>query len=245
MADVVLYQFAGDAHTESGSPFCVKVHRALAYKGIAYTPRTVDPATLRRINPGVGKVPVLEVGAERIADSTAIVDWLDSHHPDPPLRPADPRQRALDRFLEDWADESLYWYAVSVRWRVDTNFRAFARGAFASLPPGLATVVPRLLRRAVLRQLVAQGLGRLPLERVWSQLDTLLDALATWLDDRPFLLGDRLHACDLAVFGPLRQLALPTLPETAARVRRHDVLVAWLSRVDEATRGTHTVPFTP
>jgi maleylacetoacetate isomerase len=42
-----------------------------------------------------GFVPMLEAGGERLTQSLAIVAWLDSHFPEPPLRAGDPKVLAL------------------------------------------------------------------------------------------------------------------------------------------------------
>ncbi len=49
------------------------------------------------VNPQ-GLVPALEVGpGQLLAQSVAIVEWLEETHPEPPLLPADPLQRAAVR----------------------------------------------------------------------------------------------------------------------------------------------------
>lgn len=244
MTEIVLHQFAGDTGVESGSPFCVKVHRALAFKGVPYQTRNVGaPGALKRLNPGVCKVPVIEAEGALIADSTAIIDWLEARHPEPALRPAEPRARALDRLIEDWADESLYWFAVYARWAIDTNFEPFARRAFAGLPPVVRRLVPRMARKQALGMLHGHGLGRQPLDRVLAALREHLETLEQLMEGAPFLTGEALAACDLAAFGPLRAMAIETHPETAALVRASGGVMAWLRRVDRATTGEHTVPF--
>jgi glutathione S-transferase len=47
-------------------------------------------------------VPVLETADEVVADSAAILAWLDARHPEPPLWPADPAQRAVTDIAIDW-----------------------------------------------------------------------------------------------------------------------------------------------
>ncbi|HKE16326.1 MAG TPA: glutathione S-transferase family protein, partial [Kofleriaceae bacterium] len=113
MPDVVLHQW-------EISPFCRKVRKVLALKGVAY--RTVEYNGLRargaaRLSPA-GKLPVLDYDGERIQDSSAICDFLDGKHPSPALVPADPEARALAHVLEDWADESLYFVEVYLRFAI-------------------------------------------------------------------------------------------------------------------------------
>lgn len=52
----------------------------------------------RRVNPQ-GLVPALRVGVHVIAQSTAIVEYLEEVHPNPPLLPKSPEDRALVRSM--------------------------------------------------------------------------------------------------------------------------------------------------
>ncbi len=243
MADILLYQFEGDTGVESASPFCVKVHRLLGFKALAYEVKTVgSPAEMKSINPLAGKVPVLEYDGKLLTDSTRIFAFIEEHHPDPPVLPADAHERGQCALLEDWADESLYWFAVYQRWAVDSNFEPFCRRAFAKMPLPLRWFVPSMIRKQVRRDLHGQGLGRQPLATVLEMLEQHLGMLEELLSDKPFLSGEGLLACDIAVFAPLKAMAIrETAPESAAAVRGHDKLFAWMKRVDEATKSEHSV----
>lgn len=244
MPEIVLFQFDGDTGVESGSPFCVKVHRILAYKGLGYTPRSVrSPAEMKRLNPNARKVPILSYDGTLVADSSRILDFVEQRHPEPPLWPEDPYERSLSHVLEDWADESLYWYAVYQRWAIDSNFKPFAQRTFGTLPPPLRWIVPGFVRKSVLKQLEGQGLGRLPLEQVQANLQQQVQMLDGLLVKQPYLAGEKLSAADIAVFAPLRAMSVSSMPESAGIVRRRASIVDWLKRVDGATSSAHTVRF--
>src|SRR5512140_3858000 len=99
------------------SPFVEKVVRALALKRAPYALVDVrGPGDFRRWNPQTGKMPVLDVDGDRTYDSTFILRKLDALVPEPALFDADPAIAARQRFLEDWSDESLYWYGMGLRW---------------------------------------------------------------------------------------------------------------------------------
>lgn len=243
--EITLYQFAADTGVESASPFCAKVHRLLAFKRLAYELRDVgNPAVLKRLNPKARKVPVLEYDGEVVADSSRIFDFVDARHPTPPLWPEDRAQKARARLIEDWADESLYWFAVYQRWAVDLNFEPFRRRAFGAMPLPLRWFVPEVIRRQVRAQLHAQGLGRLGSEGVLAALEGHVGMIADHLAGAPFLFGSALTGADLAVFAPLRAMAIvEASPESAAVVRASRTVVAWLERVDAATTNEHTRTF--
>jgi maleylpyruvate isomerase len=89
----------------SSASFRVRI--ALNFKGIAYEQRSVhllkgggeqlDPE-FRALNPDA-LVPVLDDGGHLLTQSLAIVEYLEERHPEPPLLPADPVERAYVRSI--------------------------------------------------------------------------------------------------------------------------------------------------
>jgi maleylacetoacetate isomerase len=76
-----------------------RVRIALNLKSLAcqYIPvRSLPPGEYRRINPQ-GLLPTLEIDGQFIAQSAAILEFLEEAHPQPPLLPADPILRAQAR----------------------------------------------------------------------------------------------------------------------------------------------------
>jgi glutathione S-transferase len=220
------------------SPFVEKVARALALKGLDFS--LVEPQSPRdfaRWNPQTGKMPVLEIGGERVWDSTRILARLDELRPDPPLYDPAPDTAARQRFVEDWSDESLYWYVMGLRWS-DVNASASAAQVAATLPVPAAVraLVRPLLRRRIGGQARAQGLQRLPLALLLAELGRRFDELAVWLDGRPFLFADRPGGADLAVFGQVSTLRSGPTPQGAALVDARPAIGTWMARVDAATR---------
>lgn len=96
------------------SPFVRKVLVALVEKGIEFDIDPVipfnPPANWREISP-FGKIPVLRVtaagGTEHIADSSAILAYLDAAYPAKPLFPGDPLRRGKAVWFEEVADSEL------------------------------------------------------------------------------------------------------------------------------------------
>ena len=92
------------------SPYVRKVLACLALKGLDYE---IDPITpfyggdeFERLSP-LRRIPVLVDGDLTLCDSTVICAWLDEAYAQPPLLPADAKDRARARWLEEYADTRL------------------------------------------------------------------------------------------------------------------------------------------
>jgi len=92
------------------SPYVRKVLACMNLKGLAYE---VDPITpffgndeFRRLSP-LCRIPVLVDGDFSVSDSSVICDYLDETYPGHSLFPADPKDRARARWLEEYADTRL------------------------------------------------------------------------------------------------------------------------------------------
>jgi glutathione S-transferase len=90
-------------------PFSTNVERvslALGHKGIEVEWVDVDPDDRAAVVDVSGQplVPVLEEDGDLVADSTAILEYLERRHPDPPLYPRDEARRAEAVLLIDWFD---------------------------------------------------------------------------------------------------------------------------------------------
>jgi len=92
------------------APWSTNVERvalALAHKGLEVESVEIDYADRSPVVEVSGQelVPVISDEGIVVADSTAILRFLEERYPDPPLFPADPARRAeLDVFLE-WFNE--------------------------------------------------------------------------------------------------------------------------------------------
>jgi glutathione S-transferase len=92
------------------SPYVRKVLACLALKGLDYE---IDPITpfygndeFERLSP-LRRIPVLVDDDLTLCDSSVICAWLDEAYSAHPLLPADPKDRARARWLEEYADTRL------------------------------------------------------------------------------------------------------------------------------------------
>ena len=89
------------------SPFVRKVMVAAREKGLEYELVPANPSQpseeFLKVSP-FSKIPALSDGDFCLADSTAIVTYLEAKHPEPPLLPAEPKARGRAIWFEEVAD---------------------------------------------------------------------------------------------------------------------------------------------
>lgn len=104
------------------SPYVRKVLVALDLKGLDYE---IDPIVpfygndaFSRLSP-LRRIPVLIDGDVCLADSTVICEYLEDAYPQNPLMPEDIKDRAIGRWLEEYADsrmgEVFIWHLYNQR----------------------------------------------------------------------------------------------------------------------------------
>ena len=111
MAALLLHQY-------EVSPFAAKVRRALRYKGIPFEVKNyavADAGKIRKTISPTGKTPVLEGETGLVVDSSRILRYLEENFPHPSILPGSPALRAQAHIIEDWADESLFFYDLAMR----------------------------------------------------------------------------------------------------------------------------------
>ena len=161
----------------SMSPFVRKVLAYANEKGIELELRAMglgsaDPDFLRA-SP-LRKMPALMDGDYTVADSSAIIQYLDALHPDPELIPADPRQRGTAIWLEEWADTMLSGCGGKM------FFNRIVSPTFLKVEGDLAA---------------ADKAEHEELPQVMAYLEKLIP-------ESGFLVGDRMTLADIAVASP-------------------------------------------
>ena len=226
---ITLYQF-------STSPFTEKVRRALNYKGLAFEVHEVARAKVaegkyRHVSP-TGKFPAIQDGDTVVWDSTDIVYHLEAAHGGASLIPSGARDAALAHAIEEWADESLYFYEMTMRLTWEHNLDA-ALDEFAKSLPGVPRAqLKTLIVQGATQLTQAQGVGRKPRDQVVADVERHVEALDALLDGHDWLVGDAPSIADLAVVAQVN--ALRYAEEARAALGDAGRVVAWLDRVDQA-----------
>ncbi len=162
----------------SFSPFVRKVMVYGAEKGLAFETKNIglgsDDADFKRASP-LSKIPALADGDFAIADSTAIITYLEVKHPAPALLPAGAEDRARTIWFEEFADTVMS----------QVVFKCF----FNRVVAPLFQKVP--------------GDEALAVEGETQDLPKILDYLETVVPDAGgFLVGDGITVADIAVASP-------------------------------------------
>lgn len=187
----------------SMSPFVRKVIAFAAEKGLELEVRPVryadEKPEFRAASP-FGKMPALVDGDFHLADSSAIVHYLEAKQPEPELIPAEPRLRGRTIWFDEFADTILAGCGSKM---------FFNR-----------VVAPLFLKRPG-DEAVAAAAEHQELPRI---LDYLEGAMP---DGEGFLVGERLTLADIAVASPFAnlmhmnlELAEDRYPRTLAYTRR-------------------------
>jgi len=224
-----LYQFAV-------SPFCDKVRRVLAYKNIPFETYEWPLAEVPRIqerNP-TGKLPFIEWDGQIIADSTDIALAVEERVPEPPLIPADPVERALALALEDWADESLYFYEMCLRFGEEDFDRTFLKVA-RTLPEEMRAAIAPMLRENFRHVTATQGVGRKPKDQLVRDVDRLFSVIECLQQRTGFVVGDSLSLADIAIVCQAECITDSRIGADA--LARRPALQEYFRRVDALTHA--------
>ena len=224
---ITLYQFAA-------SPFCDKIRRVLRYKRVPFSiyewPLAEVPL-IREKNPA-GKLPMVEIDGTLIPDSTSIALEIERRYPTPLLVPADPAQRAQVLVLEDWADESLYFYEMTTRFG-DQDFDANIGKLLAGAPKEMVDAIGPMLRETIKTTTTAQGMGRKSPPQLAADIDRLFGSIEDLQRATGFVVGSALTLADIAIAAQAECIGDSSIGQQVLRSR--PALNTYFKRVDTLT----------
>jgi glutathione S-transferase len=204
---IALYQLFPAFGLPDASPFCVKVETFLRMVDHPY--RNVYLGYPK--NAPKGKLPYIDDGRKRIADSGFIVRYLigrygygiDAHL----TKSQHGIGLAMTRLLED----HLYWVIVHTRWLDDAHWPEVRRLFFGNLPAGIRQFVSAWARGHMRRESVGHGIGRHAFNDIIEMGADDIEAVSDILADNPFILGDRISSYDATVYAFIASVLLASL----------------------------------
>lgn len=219
------------------SPFCEKIRRQLHWKDIEYGVREyplLARGQVQRLSSTV-KLPCLEHDGKIISDSTDIAYYIEEKFPQKPMLPSDRSERARVHVLEDWADESLYFYEMYCRFYLgDNGKRNFPRMLHADKAI-VKKILPYLIRKSLGKLLHMQGLARKTRAHIFRDLARHLGALNDLVTSSSWLVGAQITLADVGVYPMVGAIA--DGEEGLAEIKKYPAVLEWMKRVEEATGG--------
>lgn len=234
---ITLYTFGSAFGLPDISPFVTKAEMLLKLAGLEY--RT-DPEGFNAAPKG--KLPYMDDDGERIADSTFIRLHIERKYGVDFDRGLDAEQRATAWAFERMFEDHVYWAVLHARWIDDDNFNRGPRAYFESLrlPIPMRFIVPRLARRQLKSQLMGHGMGRHTEPEVVTLGTRSLDAAASFLGYKTYMMRYEPSGLDATAFAFLIGALCP-LFETPLRgaADRHDNIKAYVRRMAERFYPDH------
>lgn len=167
-----------------GSTLSPYVRKAVAFareKGLDFelrSPRPGAPDPEFMAASPFHKMPALADGDYRLADSSAIIHYMEALKPDPVLIPSNPKERGQVIWFDEFADTIMSGCGAKMFYNRVVGPKIFGR-------PGDLESADTAER---------------------EELPPILDYLEGIIPDSGFLVGDRLTLADLAVASPLANL---------------------------------------
>ena len=217
------------------SPFNEKIQRMLNHKGVPFEEkywRLADRKKVTAFNPS-GKLPALEHDGTWVCDSTDMAHYIEQTFPQNPLIPEDPRLAGQVHVLEDWADESLYFYEMLLRFTTPGNQERNIPRMVANENGFLRWFLPKVIPNGIRKITATQGVGRKSLDQVLTDTDRHVEAVHNLLQGTDWLVGDRLSLADLAVYAMFQ--CFRDADNAASILERYPGVTEWMTRIEDTT----------
>jgi glutathione S-transferase len=230
MTNLRVFTFSPHWGLPSAGPFAIKLLAWLNLAGIPYEQVIED-------NPGKGpkgKNPWIELDGEPMGDSELIMEFLSKKYGVDLDAGLNDEQKAIGfawrRTFEEHFHQVLEWELF-----VHPAGAAYMRKSMvAQMPPVIGPVVFSMLKSRLGKQLYARGLARHAPDIIEAKGRADVDALAAFLKDRPFLVGDEPRTADTAVFGLLAPMAYwPMQTPVASYAKSVATIAAYCERMRE------------
>lgn len=224
-----LHQYPAIWGLPSLSPFCIKVEMYLRKQNIPYQ-------TVVEKNPArgpKGKMPFIRDGNLTIPDSSFILQHLQKKQSAEAKQ--DPHLEAQSLAFQRMIEEHLYFILLYSRWIDPVGWEVLKRDFVSLFPPLIGVPFLHFLRSRLQKQAYQQGLGRHSQSEVYELGKREIQALATFLAEKTYFLGEEFTTLDATAYAFLITiLKQPIESELQKEVLRHPNLVAYCFR-EEAT----------
>lgn len=224
---ITLYGFGPGFGLPEISPYVTKTEVQLKMAGLAYIKQQAMPDTSPK-----GRLPYIDDGDERVADSTFIRQHLERKHGLDLDAALDERQRAEAWAIERMIENHFTWAVTYTRWMMPENFAKGPAHFFDGAPENIRDALREDVRSRVAENMRIAGLAPHTPEEITELGARSLSALSMLLGWKPYLMGERPSGVDATAFAALAGLLTPFFDSP---LRQHALefsnLVAYVDRM--------------
>jgi glutathione S-transferase len=224
---IILHRFGPFLGAPDSSPFVIKTMMLLKLAGLAYHDVSGNPFRAPK-----KLLPYIEDEGATVADSTLIRLHIERKYGLDFDATLSAEQKAIAWAVERMCEDHLYFAMLDARWSDPTAFRKGVGTMFGMVPAPLRPLAKVMLRRANAARLHGHGLGRHAKADIAMLATRDIDALASLIGDKPYLIGDKPCGADAFVFAIVTSILTPPLDGALqAAMRSHTNLVAYRDRL--------------
>ena len=224
---IILYNFGPAFGLPDPSPFVMKTETLLKMAKLPYRTDSTGFAKAPK-----GKIPYINDDGTVIPDSTFIRLHIEKKYRIDFDQGLDAGQKATAWAFEKMVEDQLYWVIISERWMNDENFRKGPRRFFDQVPAPIRPFVTAMVRRKLRATLHGQGLGRHSADERLVLATRTIDAMADFLGDKPFFMGNEPTGVDAAMFAFSCSVLCPHFESPSRKVaERHENLRRYVGRM--------------
>jgi glutathione S-transferase len=183
----------------------MKLETWLRMAGIPYEVAAFDLAASPK-----GKVPYIEDEGTLIGDSTLIIEHLTTKYGRDVDEGLSSAERAVSLAFRRLLKENSYWVITQTRYADEANWSIYREMIMQLLVPNHPREIQEQaadgFRSLILGQFKGHGLGRHSRDEVYRIGIADLKAVADYLGDKPFFMGEKPTLADATVYGYVANL---------------------------------------
>ena len=223
-----LHQFAPAFGLPNASPFCMKLETYLRMASLPF--ELVNSGDV--LKAPKRKLPYIDDDGTLVADTSFIIEHLKARYGDPLDAALSPQQRAVATAFQRLFEENLYWAVVQTRWAEDAGWQKTRQAFFGTLPAPLRWFLPTLARRGLLAEMRGHGMGRHSVAEIQAIGCRDVTAVADFLADKPYMLGEQPSSLDATAHAFLANLLWAPVDSPLQRhARTRPTLEAYCQRM--------------
>lgn len=228
---ITLHGFGANFGLADPSPFVLKVDVYLRMAEIEYE---FNSSSKNLGNAPKGKLPFIQDDDRIIADSQAIIQYLENKNSQCLDEKLSAQQKAQAYLITKSLDENLYFCLVYSRWLMQDTWPIVKKAFFGFLPPVIRDIVPAMVRKKIKRNLDGQGLARHSEQEILAICRLSFQALSDLIEGKPYLFGERPSTLDASCFAHLAGFILVDIDNPFNRLAKEfPVLVNYCKSIKE------------